>query len=259
MEFRESPERELGEESSVVTEIVEEKVVELEDSQDQPSNHIDYSNDREQRIREYLNVDQEDYLNRNEYEDVAGEEGADEGADEWVPKSNDAKYSRYTDEARRKENTPGENKYIRNKYMDSNPIQETTKEEMSATPKYQRDKEDKIERKLAKIIFPNNNDKLHLIWERERLQRKREEYERRNDPMTMHEYLKDPEPGFSTKTTRGKLAEYDFLRPTKRPDRFVNFLKSGIPLLSDHYKFSKTHSTAALSNVESFQRMYSQF
>jgi hypothetical protein len=255
LEYRESPERELGEESSVVTEIVEEKVVELEDSQDLPSYPIDYSNDREQRIREYLNVDQDEYLNRNEYEDVAGEEGAEE----WVPRSNDAKCNRYTDEVRKQENTPGNTKYVRNKYMDSNPIQETVKEEMSATPKYRRDNEDNLERKLAKIIFPNHNDKLHLVWERERLQRKREEYERKNDPMTMHEYMKDLEPGFSTKTTRGKLAEYDFLRPSKRPQRFVTSLKSGIPLLADHYKFSKTHSTAALSNVESFQKMYSQF
>lgn len=50
----------------------------MEDEVEQEDNKIDYSNEREQRIQEYLNVDKDEYLNRNEYEDIANEENAGE-------------------------------------------------------------------------------------------------------------------------------------------------------------------------------------
>lgn len=77
--------------------------------------------------------------------------------------------------------------------------------------------------------------------------------------MRMHEYFKDPEPGFSTSTTRGKMAEFNYMKPPKINPRFVESLKSSIPLLADHYRNSKTHSNAALPNSKLFHRTFEQF
>lgn len=77
--------------------------------------------------------------------------------------------------------------------------------------------------------------------------------------MTMHEYLKDPEPVFSTSTARGKQAEYNFLKPANRNQRFIESLKSSVPLLSDHYQKSRTHSDAALPTAKVFYRAYERF
>ena len=77
--------------------------------------------------------------------------------------------------------------------------------------------------------------------------------------MRVHEFLKEKESDFSISTTRGKLAEYDFLKPTKRKQTFVDNLKSSVPMLSDHYQKSTTHKTAALEGAKSFHKTYEQF
>lgn len=75
----------------------------------------------------------------------------------------------------------------------------------------------------------------------------------------MHEYLRDVEPGFSVSTTRGKLAEYDFTQPSKKKKTFVDSLKSGVPMLSDHYRNSKTHSNAALPTPQAFHKTFEHY
>ena len=50
------------------------------------------------------------------------------------------------------------------------------------------------------------------------------------------------------------MMEYDFLQPSKRKTTFVDHLKSGVPVLSDHYKNSLTHSTASLSTEKTYQK-----
>lgn len=192
-------------EDSVITEIVEEKVVELEDSREEGE---EISPDRDQRIQEYLDVDKEEYLNRNEYDDIAEEIQPVQEVDNPAMK-----------------------------YADSNPIHEYTgEEENSATPEQIQNYEEMFRQRCKSesdhhFIDPNNNDKIHLIWERERLERKRIDRINRRDPTKVHEYFKDPEPLFSTSTTRGKLAEYDFLKPAKKTQHAVDNLKSSIPLL----------------------------
>lgn len=93
---------------------------------------MDYSNDRDRRIREYLNVDKDEYLNRNEYQDIAGEDAHEE----WGQVSHDGANVRYTEDTRRFEASPEMEAHgPRHKYMDSEPIQERTREEdMTATP-----------------------------------------------------------------------------------------------------------------------------
>ena len=71
-------------------------------------------------MEEYLDVNKEDFLNRNEYE----------GLDDEDP--NNPKYSMEAEDPRY-QNDPQID--IQNKYMDSEPIKEYTKEEeMTATP-----------------------------------------------------------------------------------------------------------------------------
>jgi hypothetical protein len=77
--------------------------------------------------------------------------------------------------------------------------------------------------------------------------------------MRVHEFFKAKESGFSISTTRGKLAEYDFLKPTKRKQTFIDNLKSSVPVLSDHYHNSKTHQAAALPNAISFYKSFEHF
>lgn len=122
----------VDDESSVITEVVEEKVVELEDDDYEDNNHMGYSNDRDRRIREYLNVDKHEYLNRNEYQDIAGEDAQEE----WGETSHDGANAGYAEETGRFEASPEiEAHGPRHKYMDSEPIHERTREEdLTATP-----------------------------------------------------------------------------------------------------------------------------
>ena len=57
-------------------------MIELEESYENADDQLDNSNEREQRIQEYLDVDKEQYLNRNEYEE--GINNRNENSEEWV-------------------------------------------------------------------------------------------------------------------------------------------------------------------------------
>lgn len=134
--------------------------------------------------------------------------------------------------------------------MENSPIPENTEGEMTASPQEGFMTED--DRPKARYF----NDKSHLVWERERIQRKREDIYKRNDPITMHTYMKDQTPMFSTSTTRGKQMAYDFTKPSKRSEKLINHLKSTVPILSDHYKGSKTHASAAPQGMSQFEKVY---
>lgn len=112
----------------MITEIVEEQVIEVESDESEQQNQMEYSNERDQRIQEYLDVDKDEYLNRNEYQDIAGEDANEE----WGQHSNDG--NRITEEARHLEHSPENKDYeLENKYMDSQPIHEHTREEELST------------------------------------------------------------------------------------------------------------------------------
>lgn len=235
-------------ESSVISEIVEEKVVELEDSAFMDNNgdpymngggQLEKSNEREQRIKEYLDVDKDQYLNNDEYAEAEADER--NHSNEWSQ-------NRATDNMQDGQGyqAEGHNDY---RYQDTSPIQENEDEEMTASKQGQYLTQQENQARYY-------NEKAHLIWEQERLMRKRIDYERRNDPMTLHQFFKDPSPQFSTSTTRGKVMEYDFTKPSKKSDTHINHLKSRIPMLSDHYKNSKTHQAAASSNLTPFENLY---
>ena len=53
-------------ESSVIVDIVEEKIVNVESDTGSNNNAVDYAEQRNQQINEYLDIDQEAYLNKNE-------------------------------------------------------------------------------------------------------------------------------------------------------------------------------------------------
>ena len=201
------------------------------------------------RMEEYLDVDKEEYLNRNEYnldENSPDNIGyADESGDQ-KGFSNDAQFD------------------MQNKYMDSQPIKEYAREEeMTATPQDNKHFET-LFKKNSKFwenkwyLDPNFNDKLHLVWERERIQRNALDFKRMHDPLNYQGFRDDSEPAFSISTVRGKLFEYDFLRPLKKRREVVDNLKSSIPVLSDHYKNSKTHSSAALNTAKVLNKTWEE-
>lgn len=53
-------------ESSVIVDIVEEKIVNVESDTGSNNNAVDDAEQRNQQINEYLDIDQEAYLNKNE-------------------------------------------------------------------------------------------------------------------------------------------------------------------------------------------------
>lgn len=73
--------------------------------------------------------------------------------------------------------------------------------------------------------------------------------------MRMHEYFKPEQPSFSVRTASGSQMDYDFTRPAKRTSNFINDLKSSVPVLSDHYKNSSTHSAASIPVNKSYNRI----
>ena len=73
--------------------------------------------------------------------------------------------------------------------------------------------------------------------------------------MRMHEYFKPEQPLFSTRLVSGSKADYDFNKPPKRTSKFIDNLKSSVPLLSDHYKNSNTHAAASLSVNKTYSRL----
>ncbi|CAI2373101.1 unnamed protein product [Moneuplotes crassus] len=214
--------------SSVISEVVEERIVELSDS----DNEIQENYQAPDEVEEYLDVNQEEYLNRNEYN---LDENSRDTADQFMRQT-------YCDSQ-----TDAQNKYI-----DFQPIQEAKKEEeLTSTPQ-----NPKNFHALFKKKYPNTNNKLHLVWERERIARKRQEHSQRGSIFTIKNFT-EKEPPFSTSTARGKLAEYDFSRPSKKKSVFVENLKSSVPILSDHYRNSTTHKKAALGQENFINRTFS--
>lgn len=209
------------------------EVVEIEDSINQDQNQLENSGEREQRIQEYLDVDKDDYIFRDQY---------DVGADGNVENSGEWQQQRLTNLEEKNDNRYLVKAYGQNKYGSNSPIQENlTEDDRTASPGNKLNGSRGVQR-----FF---NDKSHLIWEREKIERKRLEWERKNDPLTLHHYFKDPSPGFSTSITRGKLMPFDFTKQNTTSRKLIDSLKSSIPLLSDHYQGSKTHQAAAQNKV----------
>lgn len=102
----------------MITEIVEEKVIELESDEDDHQNQAEITHDRDQRIQEYLDVDKDEYLNRNEYDNIVG--------DETQEQYSDVSPHRHQEPVQQEQN-------LQNKYRDSNPIQEHVREEDIST------------------------------------------------------------------------------------------------------------------------------
>lgn len=65
-------------ESSVVSEVVEEKVVEMEEDENDIQNQEIDEEQRNQQINEYLDMNKEEYLNKEEYQNIEGMNSYDE-------------------------------------------------------------------------------------------------------------------------------------------------------------------------------------
>ena len=157
-----------GESSSVITEIVDERVEEIDTENEEEIKQIEPEDDG---VNQYLdNIKQEDYVNHDEYNEYD---------------QNDASPYRQDDNEAMYENEPlnyeGDQNYNAKMYgqnMENSPIQENPdEEEMTGSPQYYeapRAINPKYRRKYEGV---NIHDKSHLIWEQERLQRRRLERE----------------------------------------------------------------------------------
>ncbi|CAI2364138.1 unnamed protein product [Moneuplotes crassus] len=69
---RENPEAPRDDESSVITEVVEEKIVNIDSDFEEQQNNSPDIDQRNKQIDEYLKMDREEYLNKEEYNNMEG-------------------------------------------------------------------------------------------------------------------------------------------------------------------------------------------
>ena len=81
----------------------------------------------------------------------------------------------------------------------------------------------------------------------------------KSDPVGLFELYKRDKSLFDTRTTLNSQAEYDFTKQPKKSEKLMQNFKSSIPMLSDHYRKSKTHSGAYVPSAEEFHKTFSQF
>lgn len=201
-----------GESDSVITEIVDEQVVEIEsgDEEDQ----FEDKGKQDEGINQYLdNIKQEDYVNRDEYQEYDNQDDnspyrQNEGYENDMHGQYEHNNQEYQDDGQYEQNQHeyiGENQqdYQQQEYQDQNyqqmayqnnmmensPIAENPlEEEITGSPQYDqrpRAVNPKYRRKYEGVDL---NDKSHLVWEQERKQRKKFEREMRRANMWAKPY-----------------------------------------------------------------------
>lgn len=226
---REEPSRHLeyaegeGEESSVITEIVDEQIVELKSDDEE---NIDDG------INRYLdNIKKEDYVNREEYQEFY------DNKEEGSPYKQEDEYREGQDVYQHNANYQHEDEQnmqqlaYQNKMMEHSPIVENPiEEELTASPQYYEAPRAVNPKYRRKYEGANLNDKSHLIWERERLQRKRIEKQMMSANIWTKPYSYrdlDWNPALNP-----KKAAFDYNKSPQRSPMWHFAQSSSVPMLS---------------------------
>lgn len=233
------PEEEAEGEESVITEIVDEQVVEI--GSDEEEQQFENKGNEDGGINRYLdNIKQEDYVNRDEYQEF--EDNKDEnspyrheemyeqdGRDEYGEEEGDMEYQMQDPNYGQEQNY--QHMVYQNNMMENSPIAENpVEEELTGSPQYYeapRAINPKIRRKYEGADL---NDKSHLVWEQERLQRKRYEREMRMANMWSKPYNSreiDWNPSINP-----KKATFNFEKNPQRSNMWHFAQSSSVPMLS---------------------------
>jgi hypothetical protein len=159
------------ESSSVITEIVDEQVVEI-DTEDEEEFQRQGGN-QDIGIDHYLdNIKQEDYVNRDEYKEYD-----DDNVHDASPYNPDEQYRQDYDNENEDEYAQDQNyqqmQYNQNMMENSPIVENPVEEEMTGSPQYYEAPRAINPKYRRKYEGQNLNDKSHLIWEQERMQKSR--------------------------------------------------------------------------------------
>lgn len=247
-DFNQDVEYEYGEgdhESSVISEIVDEQIIEI-GSDDEPQDIQNNDNRGSSGINNYLeNIKREDYVN-HEYENRDHNENSPYNEDyQRQHYSNHNDNNDYVDYNQDEELQKQMNyrKIYENKMMDNSPIVENPiEEEMTASPQYYeapRAINPKLRKKYEGV---NLSDKSHLVWEQERIQRKRIQRQMREanvwaKPYSYREIDWNPE-------KNPKQAYFNYEKVPNKSSMWYFAHSSSVPMLtpsqSSSTQFSKT-------------------
>lgn len=217
-----------GEESSVITEIVDEQIVELKSEDEEKV---------DDGINQYLdNIKQEDYVNREEYQEYEDNHDGSPYKQEDMfnhQERKDYKNVKYDQKQDQIDiqNQNYEQADYQNKGMEHSPIVENPMEdELTASPQYYEAPRVINPKYRRKYEGANLNDKSHLIWEQERLQRKRVEREMRainiwDKPYNSREIDWNP-------STNSKKAAFNYAKNPQRSNMWHFSQSSSVPMLS---------------------------
>jgi hypothetical protein len=217
-----------GDESSVIEEIVDEQIIELESGEEEE--FMDQQNQPDDGIDQYLdNIKQEDYVNREEYQEFEENKG------QSSPYRQEEMYENQLEDQQMQiqhnQELEDQQRAYQNNMMENSPIEENPiEEEMTGSPQYYqapRAVNPKYRRKYEGVDV---NDKSHLIWEQERLQRKRMEREMRKYNMSTKPFTTrdiDWNPAMNP-----KMAHFNTDKKYNKSDMWHFSQNSSVPMLS---------------------------
>lgn len=251
--YQEEPQRRFeyaegeGEESSVITEIVDEQIVELKSEDEEKV---------DDGINQYLdNIKQEDYVNREEYQEYEDNHDSSPYKQEDMfnhqegNQYQNVKYDQNQQQIDIQHQNYGQADY-QNKGMEHSPIVENPMEdELTASPQYYEAPRVVNPKYRRKYEGANLNDKSHLIWEQERLQRKRVERQMRavnvwDKPYNSREIDWNP-------STNSKKAAFNYNKNPQRSNMWHFAQSSSVPMLSkDASAKSSVASTQSRSKFD---------
>lgn len=223
-----------GESSSVITEIVDEQVVELESDEEA---QFENKGKEDHGINQYLdNIKQEDYVNHDEYHEF--EDNKDENSPyrqheqyKHEKYNQNQEYDDMDDQYEQQQHYNQQQMQYQNNMMENSPIAEhPVEEDLTGSPHYDqrpRTINPKYKRKYEGVDI---NDKSHLIWEQERIQRKRMEKEMQRVNMWTKPYnFRDID---WHPTMNPKKATFNPEKTAKRSSMWHFSQSSNVPMLS---------------------------
>lgn len=214
-----------GESSSVITEIVEEQVIEIDTENEEEMQQRDH---QDGAINHYLdNIKQEDYVNRDEYkeyDDDRRHDGSNNNIEDQYQQDYDNEYDQDQDQNYQ------QMQYNQNMMANSPIVENPVEEEMTGSPQYYeapRAINPKIRRKYE---GQNLNDRSHLVWEQERLQKSRIERQMRKAHLwTKQVNFRDID---WHPTLNPKRAAFDLDKNPQRSNLWHMSNTSSVPLLT---------------------------
>lgn len=239
-----------GESSSVITEIVEEKVIELDTENE---DEIAGGKDKEDGgIDQYLdNIKQEDYVNRDEYQEFEDNKGASpyQNEEEQVqnqyaqdPQEIDQEAQEYNQEQNYQQEA--DNQYmVENSPIEENPLEE----EITSSPQYVAAPRAINPKYRKKYEGTDLNDKRHLVWEQERIERKRIERQMKRSHFWTKKY--DSRDIDWHPITNPKRAAYNLEKNPQRSNLWHFSNTSNVPMLTTA-KGIKTNAANKISKAK---------